>query len=148
MKKILSLLFSAFLCGSIQAQETTDTTFVPENTIVKLSYKNDYVCFKLKNNKQAKAFLDMLPLTIYMDPYLENTTLVGEVNYNFENDSTEKIMSTVGDLFFYPNLKQIRYTYEVYVGEFSGFPIGKQIGKKNLFSNAYDSIEVTFSKFK
>lgn len=146
MKKILSLFFTAFICISAQAQQAADTTYVPENTTIKLTYNNDYVFIKLYNNKHAKAFLDMLPLTIEMEPELNNTMLSGPIEYEALNDSTKTITTSKGELFFYPDLKQIRYVYDVFVTSLSTFPIGKQVGLKNMFGNTYSSVEVTFSK--
>ena len=146
MRKLLAFILTIFLSGTLNAQNDSDTTiYVPENTIVKLSYNNDFVYFKMKNNKYAKAFIEMLPLTIYMDPYIENTTLVGSINKDFGEETTEPVMISQGDLFINPNLKQVGFIYDMYVGTYSVQTIGRQVGRKNIFKSVYNGAEVTFS---
>lgn len=146
MRILLAFILTIFLSETLNAQNDSDTTtYVPENTVVKLSYNNDFVYFKMKNNKYAKAFLEMLPLTLYMDPYIENTTLIGPLNKDFGEEATEPIMITQGDLFINPKLKQVGFVYDMYVGTYSVQTIGRQVGRKNIFKKAYNGAEVTFS---
>ncbi len=146
MRRLLAFILMVFIWGTIQAQENSDSVYVPANTVVKVSYNNDFILIKLHNNKYAKAFLDMLPITIYMDQYIDNTTLASSINYNFPEEEIEPALVSKGDLYFYPSLKQLRFIHDFYTATYTVLPIGRQVGNKEIFKEAYNGAEVTFSR--
>lgn len=144
MKKFI-LTFIAFItCVFATNAQVANTE---ETKTIKLEANNKFVYINLKNNKAANEFYEMLPLSINMN--IENNCfLTGELSDTLSVEEAEIQTTNRGGLYYYPNLKQLIYIYDVYINKLTSIQLGQQRGLKNIFMDTFGNVEVKISKFE
>jgi hypothetical protein len=141
-RSVILLLLSLFVTTlSCMADNITEDT--TGNIKINIICNGHHLSATLYNNTVAKDFAKRLPLTIYMDSYDNALMAYDDMQPPLKYDSIETRMARKREIFFYPNLNRLAFSFDNHFALFSMQGIG-MINDPTEFLKGVDGTEVTF----